>query len=437
MAHAKGLELSVGFAVDLPEETVGDVVRVRQILLNLVSNAIKFTKEGGVHIEVRPLAPSPGLRFSVIDTGPGLEPGFEPFQLFNQGAGGRTHGGTGLGLAISRRLTELMRGTIGFEQRPEGGAEFWVEIPLPTHRVRREPTQSERRAWVIDPWTQGQEGMLQLLQRCGITATKAPTDDGPPPPATDVIIVVDQVTESLKQRLMGLRGPGGRIVALTTQRHQAQVRRGLGSLVDVVAIRPLTHGLARRILGADVPPPAPVLKAPAPHTNKRILIVEDNEVNQMLAQRFLEIAGYDSEVASSGQEALEQITAAQWDAILMDCRMPRMDGWETTRAIRSLEAQTGRHVPIIAMTADAQEGSRARCIEAGMDEYLPKPVDPDLLTEILRTVTGESRSHQAGEGGGDGFAEPAPIGEARESNHERPGIRDGSDEPNPAAGETI
>ena len=386
-AHGKGLELSVWFAHDLPDEVLGDVIRVQQILLNLLNNAVKFTIEGGVHVEVSQ-ARGQDLRFSVSDTGPGLEIGFKPFEAFAQGAGGRMHGGTGLGLAISHRLTQLMGGKIGFERPTGGGARFWFEVPLPKTRLRRSPTVSGRAAWVIDPWGPGQMSTLQLLSRCGVQAEPASLKHGPPPESTDVLVTLDTVSPDTLTALTRLRGPRGRVIALTTRQAQSRVRAALGDLADHVATRPLTHGVARRVLGADIPPaPRPNATSARPRVGKRVLIVEDNLLNQRIAAQFVEAAGFESDVASSGQEAVNKVAEQRWDAVLMDCRMPGMDGWAAARAIRDMEKDSDMRVPIIAMTADVQEGARDRCLQAGMDDYLCKPVDPEELTRILRQIT--------------------------------------------------
>ena len=262
-----------------------------------------------------------------------------------------------------------------------------------THRRRRDPTTATRHAWVIDRWPAGQASTIRLLRRCGIIAEAAAEDAGRAPADTDILVVADAVTPELKANLTRYRGPRCRIIVLSTREHRSDIRRDLGPIADHVATRPLTHGLVRRVLGADVPTaarPRPASTRPVADSSKRVLIVEDNSVNQMLAQRFVEAAGFDTGVASSGVEALSQVAEHHFDVILMDCRMPGMDGWQTTRAIREREAGSGRRIPIIAMTADAQEGAKDRCINAGMDEYLPKPVDPDLLASMLRNLTGSS-----------------------------------------------
>ena len=380
-ANAKRLELSVWFGYDVADQVVGDVGRVQQILLNLLNNAVKFTTVGGVHVEVERRAK--GLRFTVTDTGPGLERDFEPFIAFSQGKGGRRHGGTGLGLTISHRLAHLMGGDIGFERPEQGGTSFWFEVPLRISQPRRPASSSDRGAWVIDPWLPSRASTAQLLQRCGIRAEPAPGDAVQAPPSTDVLITVDEVTPELKERLTRLRSPGGRVIALTTRERVAEVREGLVAVADHVTARPLTHGRVRRLLGADaggLPPRKDSDEqravAGVPEGAKRILIVEDNRLNQMLAQRFVQAAGFHSEVVGSGREALTQVAEHRWDAILMDCRMPDLDGWATTRAIRERESTTGEHVPIIAMTADVQDGARDRCLDAGMDDYLSQAGRP-------------------------------------------------------------
>ncbi len=390
VARSKQLELSMWFAQDLPELVIGDQGRLRQILINLAGNAIKFSRVGGVHFQVRRRAAGPGLRLSVTDTGPGLEAGFQPFEPFAQGAAGAEHGGTGLGLAICDRLTKLMGGAIGFEQADRGGTTFWLEVPFETHTPRRDPPRFGRAAWVIDRWAPGRSATVQLLRRCGVHAEAVAHDAGPPPPGIDVWLAIDDATPDTQDELTRLRGPDTRLVVMTTRERHAAMSDVLGGRADFVTTRPLTHRLVERVLDRHPSPdvsragPRPRVELDSP---RRVLIVEDNRVNRMVAERFVREAGFDSEVAHSGREALLRFSETSWDAILLDCRMPEMDGWETARAIRRLEADSERRVSIIAMTADVEDLTRERCFEAGMDAYLPKPVDPAALVNLLRQVT--------------------------------------------------
>ena len=390
VARAKQLELSVWFAHDLPEEVVGDAGRIQQILLNLVGNAVKFTRVGGVHIQVRRCPGRPGLRFSVTDTGPGLEPGFKPFEAFSQGSAGGQHGGTGLGLAICERLTRLMNGEIGFEQPERGGTTFWLEVPVTPRTPRQVPPPNARRAWVIDPWGPGRSGTIQTLRRFGVDAEAIVPGSGPPPPNTDAWVAVDEVNGEMKDILTRLKAPDSRIIIMTARERRAYLLQELAYLVDDVTTRPLTHAGVERVLYPGKPRLPVGAARPLDSVSalsKRILIVEDNRINQMLAERLVRAAGFDSEIAPTGREAVTMVANGEWDAILMDCRMPEMDGWQAAREIRRLESNSRPRVPIIAMTADAPDRIREQCLEAGMDRYLCKPIDPVELAALLREVT--------------------------------------------------
>jgi len=288
LARDKGITVDVVAERDLPQWVVGDAARLRQVVINLVSNAIKFTSSGSVsvHIAAAPrLALDPAdrvrVRIEVSDTGIGIAPQtlstlFQPFTQAERSTAD-AYGGTGLGLSISARLVAMMGGTIGATSEPGEGSRFWFELPL-------------RRA---DGTHQG-------------------------------------VTHRPDLFLVG-----------------APARAG------------------------SLPPEAPL-----------VLVAEDNPVNQVLAVRLLEKCGYRAEIVGNGRDAVAAVARASYAAVLMDCQMPELDGYAATREIRSREGDSPR-VPIIAMTANSMAGDREKCLEAGMDDYVSKPIDSDELREAL------------------------------------------------------
>ena len=282
-ARAKGLQLELKIEPQLPRRVSGDSARIRQVLLNLVYNAVKFTERGSVTVHVDRAVPGDGgrVRFEIVDTGIGIDPlvldrMFEPFMQAD-GSTTREYGGNGLGLAIAKELVERMDGTIGAESQPGRGSTFWFELPLPQ-------------------------------------ATEA------------VVASVDEAAQ-------GFAPPEGSPVA------------------------PL------------------------------ILVAEDNPVNCEAAIRVLERCGYHADAVNDGREALDALATRHYAAVLMDCQMPGMDGYQTTKELRQRE-HGGEHTPVIAMTAHAMDGDRERCLQAGMDDYITKPIRAEALIDILARCTG-------------------------------------------------
>jgi PAS domain S-box-containing protein len=291
-ALAKGLEFSVEVAAALPQQARGDGRRLRQILLNLVSNAVKFTSEGKITVAASALnGAERGIRIEVSDSGIGIEPAIldDMFMPFTQAdvSTTRNYGGTGLGLAIARELTELMGGTIGADSAVGSGSTFWIELPLAV------PALGER-------------------------------DGAQPAPAS------------------------------------------------TTATKTWTS--------------APL-----------VLVAEDGRVNQIVAVRTLERCGCRTEVVANGQEALDALAKQHYDAVLMDCQMPGMDGYEATTELRRREAG-GSHTPVVAMTADAMKGTAERCLAAGMDAYLSKPLHREQLIETLHRLIPTHGDAEVGDG---------------------------------------
>jgi PAS domain S-box-containing protein len=423
-AHAKGLELLCLIRHDVPSALRGDPGRLRQVLTNLVGNAVKFTEKGEVVLRVTLDESSDEtalVRFEVRDTGIGIDGELKPrlFQSFVQadGSASRRYGGTGLGLAISRRLVSLMGGQIDVDSRPGRGSTFWftvrlerqVEAALPQAPSAR---LAGRRVLVVDDnatnrqilrhqlgyWglrvTAVESGprALALLQQAAAAATaydlaildmKMPEMDGL---ALARAIKQDKALVSLRLVLLtsfGQRGHGaeaakiGIAAYLTKPVDEADLYDCLVEVLDEARSGRPAHLVTRHSLREQRPPVA-----------AHVLVAEDNEVNQKVAVKILEKLGYRVELADNGKEALAACARRRYDAVFMDGQMPGMDGYEATRRIRERETRGGRRVPIIAMTASAMKGDREKCLDAGMDDYVTKPVTPEKLEAVLRKWVG-------------------------------------------------
>jgi len=420
-AAGKGVELGVLLPPEVPTWVAGDPGRLRQILTNLVANAVKFTDQGEVRVQVlcaQQTAEDLLLRFEVIDTGIGIPPDAQQqlFQAFAQADASTTrkYGGTGLGLAISRRLAELMGGTIGVESTPGKGSTFWFTIhfaPCPAALANppqqrctelqgirvlcADPNATNRRIldlhlrtwgmWV-DGVADGATALERLRQAQGAGSPytfvlfncQMPDMDGF---ALTRAIQAQPGLVALRLMMMSAVGQRGvqdtaaalGIAALLTKPiRQAQLYSCLVSALD----RPVAH--------SPQPPDQPVRQMrqalPAPI---RVLVVEDNIVNQKVAVRMLEKFGCQVDVAANGKEAVDAVAVGVYHLCLMDCQMPKMDGFAATAVIREREAQTEKHLPIIAITANAMPGDRERCLAAGMDAYLSKPMKETELAAML------------------------------------------------------
>jgi CheY-like chemotaxis protein len=311
-AHQTNLELIYEVSPEVPEALCGDAGRIRQILVNLVGNAIKFTESGEIAIFVEPqtgenTAGVSALHFTVRDTGIGISPENQTkvFEAFSQADGSmaRKYGGTGLGLTICRRLVEMMGGRIWLESEPGRGSTFHFTIRL----------------------------AMQGL----------PVRQGDPHRANAAVAQ----SRSLP--------PANQLIPEALQREESRV--------------------------------------------KKILLAEDNPVNQKLALRLLEKRGFDVTVAGDGRAAIEALAKTTFDAILMDVQMPEIDGFETTAAIRNQEKFSGAHIPIIAMTAHALKGDQDRCLAAGMDAYVSKPIGTVELFKIIEDQLNAANKRRTGE----------------------------------------
>jgi len=462
-ARSKALEFPVRVAPDVPRLLIGDAGRVRQIVTNLLSNAVKFTEKGMVYLNVElehESDSSASLRFSVQDSGIGIPPDrlASVFGSFTQADASTTrrYGGTGLGLAISKQLAELMNGRIEVESEVGVGSRFSLHIAFD-----KGATQSDRRAHMttmhgmIDAGVcierqQTEQMVVELLKeaartidtlsRDGVEAWLVSHAQSNP---QNTLLVLDHWWGSGegKERLQSLRirerFPDARIVILTlAQRKRAQAEEfkalGVTALLPLPFRRRQFVEASRKAQGSksesgrsETLSGLGSVKQKLSQLNLRVLLVEDNAVNQMVAQRMLENLSCRVDLAANGREALELLANLEYDIVLMDCQMPELDGFEATRALRKreLEDDSGEHLTVIAMTANAMQGDRERCLAAGMDDYIAKPVVDSALAAMLSKwssaqapASGENETQAELEAATTGSHSPAPA--AWEPAHE-------------------
>ena len=404
-ASRKGLELTGFVDGEVPELLRGDPLRLRQVLLNLAGNAVKFTDRGEVTVRcavAQRLPDKTVLRFRVCDTGPGIPADkvaslFEPFTQADMGAS-RRYEGTGLGLAISRQIVHRMGGEIGLEQEGSPGSTFWFTASFGLCEAPAEeaaPAFPGKKVLIVDDSASSREFLGELVTEWGMTAVPAQDLEtalrdlaGDVP---DVVLLDGAMPEGgLPARLRSAWGDQVPALVVLTgwhDRSQSSTRDSAGVAATVrkpVRRQALLDALcaALAIMPRALASPKPAPRAPFPGTRGRILIVEDNPVNQRVARRFVERLGFLTDLASNGEEAVAAVGREKYSAILMDCHMPGMDGYEACHRIRAFEGAAGR-TPIIAMTAYVFEEDRAKCLAAGMDDYISKPLDFGRLDAIL------------------------------------------------------
>lgn len=419
-AQKKGIVLTSYVDPQLPAYVRGDALRLRQVLANLLSNALKFTEKGSVQLQVKILGDggqAPLIRFEVCDTGIGVdaEVAERLFQSFTQADSSTTrkYGGTGLGLAICRNLVELMGGEIGIESRLGQGSTFWFTLPLLPALNHAEPQwalpELPFRVLVIEKDAQYQNVLGEYLRawkmECTITATRQQAlqsliTTGKSQRPFHVVILSAQLAGDgawISQMLALHRQC--RLVLLTPFGGSNGLPMGFDPNMDTCILshpissiklwRALTSSVQSEPVSA-VCPVVPEGKAvtqgdrePGVRDVLPVLLVEDNRVNQLAVRMQLEKMGFEVHLAAHGREALEKLEKNTYALVLMDCQMPVMDGYEATRAIRAKECGTDNHLPIIALTANAMEQDREKCLAAGMDGHLTKPVRPELLQPVL------------------------------------------------------
>ncbi|HTL47095.1 MAG TPA: PAS domain S-box protein [Verrucomicrobiae bacterium] len=435
-AQSKGLELACHIPADVPDLLIGDPVRLRQVIVNLVGNGIKFTEHGEVVVKVAVENQDDDrirLHFAVMDTGIGIPPHQQAriFTSFEQGDSSTTrrYGGTGLGLSISARLIDMMKGKVWVESpctaiySDTGGpgsafhftAQLMIdksEVPAinPVHQVnihhlpvlivddnatQRHIVQEMCASWSMRPSLAANApqalALVDDMKKAGRSFAFALIDVDMP--EMDGF----QLAERLRRR------PGAEnmhIIMMVSIGNPEEVARcremGLGTPIK----KPLHQSRLLDTMLTALATPRHSRAPEAPRVEKKsgslhILIAEDNKVNQLVAQRLLERRGHRPKIAEDGRKALEMINQERFDLVLMDIQLPEMDGYEVTKAVRKQELSTGRHLPIIAMTANAMKGDREKCLAAGMDDYVSKPVRPDKLFEAIEKSILPGRSAAA------------------------------------------
>jgi signal transduction histidine kinase/CheY-like chemotaxis protein/HPt (histidine-containing phosphotransfer) domain-containing protein len=404
-AHSKGLEINHWVDADVPAMVNGDRARLRQILLNLLSNAVKFTASGEVTVRVVSEA-GDRLHFSVSDTGVGIdrEQASALFEAFSQAdqSTTRQYGGTGLGLAISSQLVELMDGQIGAEPRPEGGSLFWFSVSLPEVEGAAGPVRSHRdlrgmRTLVVDDNASNRTILEHYLRdwelacesvdrpSAAIDALERASREGQPFELALLDFNMPEMTGMDLLREIRRRPALGALKTVILSSGSLEVAQFRGEGVSAVLKKPASQAaildaIANAFAGAEPSIEATEPDPPAGDVGDRdllVLVAEDNEINRSVVEALLKKLGLQTAAAHNGREAVEMAAAHHYDAIMMDCLMPELDGFQATREIR--EAENGRHVPIIAMTALSMPGDRERCMAAGMDDYLSKPIRRSAL----------------------------------------------------------
>ena len=419
-ATSKGLELIIDVAGDVPTNLVGDPLRLGQVLVNYANNAVKFTDRGEIAINiavVHALDDEVLLRFSVHDTGIGLtdEQRGRLFQSFEQAdtSTTRKYGGTGLGLVIARQLAGLMGGEVGVDSAFGRGSTFWFTARLgrgmaKVRDLQPNPDLRGRRILVADDCDTAREVIADMLRNMTFRVTAVPSGAAAIAEITraaaaasedpyEIAFIdwqmpaMDGLATIAGIRQLGLDHPP-RLAIITAYGRDELFKSAEAAGIDDVLVKPLSASLlfdaVMRFLGAvidETPEQAVSVSALesqlAPIAGSRILLVEDNDMNQQVATELLEGAGFAVELAENGQIALERVQQTCYDAVLMDMQMPVMDGITATREIRKLPRL--RDLPIVAMTANAMQLDKDRCLEAGMQDYVAKPIEPDDLWRAL------------------------------------------------------
>ena len=419
-AHEKELELVSGVRPEVPEYVVGDVTRLRQILVNLLGNAIKFTEYGEVELEVSLEshdAANAGLHFKVRDTGIGIPPEKQQmiFEAFSQADGSTTRkfGGTGLGLTISSRLVEAMRGRIWVESEAGRGSCFHFTVSLGTATEAHHSNVEEDIALhgipvlIVDDNLTNRRILADMLWSWGMQPSAvasapealAQMRRGVQRNQPYTVVLTDvHMPEmdgfDLVERIRSTPNLTGTfILMLTSGEHLGDLARCRELGISTYLTKPVRRAELRAAVVAALsqkpqPGARPAVEprpAKSHHPGCHILLAEDNVVNQRVGRAILERAGHSVAVAENGRKALARLEEEHFDVVLMDVQMPEMGGFEATTAIRLKEKKTGRHIPVIAMTAHAMTGDREKCLNAGMDDYVTKPIHgPDLIEIIAK-----------------------------------------------------
>ncbi len=425
-AASKGLDLGCYIDADVPSMIRADQGRLRQILINLVGNAIKFTKEGRICVRARLRAADDGhatLYFQVSDTGIGLSSEgrsrlFQPFQQADSSTT-RKYGGTGLGLAICRQLVHLMHGEMDVQSELGRGSLFWFTIdvatgpklmattpslPVVTEAGRR-PLAAPLEAVVVAHSALTRVILRRHLSMWGARVTRARTLDeayaalrtlaARGARADLVLLDTDHFQTESVTAARAIRNEFGatvgRLLVMANARRKPDADRARSAGIDGIIIKPLRETKLYDTLVSALRPQGAIDRGARPEKRKasvtksraRILLAEDNLVNQKVATHMLDRLGYRCDIAANGEEAVAMLQQMPYDLVLMDCQMPEMDGYTATQLIREREQGSGRHTPILAMTANAMREDRARCLDSGMDGFIPKPISLEELETAL------------------------------------------------------
>ena len=419
-AHNKGLELAYYIPQDIPEELIGDPGRLRQIIINLTNNAIKFTEKGEVVMKAKEMSQTKDkitLHFAVTDTGGGIPKAKQRliFDAFTQADGSmaRKYGGTGLGLAISKQLVELMGGRIWVESKAGKGSTFHFTVRLGLQRGKTEKLIAAKRedlkdlpVLVVDDNSTNRLILKKMLTNWHMKPTAVES-------GRKALAAVEQTMKARKlyslflidSRMPGMDGfslakkikdnpnlAGASMVMLTSSGARGDAARCHKLGISAYLTKPIKQSelldAIMLALGATTKEkePVPLITRHTIRESRRglrILLAEDNIINQKVAVHILERYGHKVFVAKNGQEVLQALKKEHFDLILMDVQMPKMDGFAATASIREKEKKTGFHIPIIAMTAHAMKGDRERCLDSGMDDYIAKPLKAEHLTKTI------------------------------------------------------
>ncbi|MCL4714247.1 MAG: response regulator [Hyphomonadaceae bacterium] len=390
-ARSRGLEIAVTVRGEVPARVLGDDGRLRQILFNLAGNAVKFTEQGGVVIEIAP-RPNGRLRFNVRDTGPGVptEKQALVFEEFAQADAGvaRRHGGTGLGLAIVKKLALAMGGDVGLVSRPGYGANFWVELPLAPVPDARSDLLSLAGVRVA---VASASTMLSQSLRAGVASLGAAVVNREERPD---VILFDWRDDVDGEEIEALKRSARAVIVLVPQEQRDAIEVCRAAGLAHYTLKPIRRrSLAERIKVALGQADRTVVEqveqadaAPLALNGTRVLLAEDNPINALLARTLLTRAGCIVTDVRDGEEAVAAAAEAAFDLILLDIRMPHLDGLAAAQRIRTGGGPSAE-APILALTADAGEAERARALQAGMDDFITKPIDAARLLTVAARFT--------------------------------------------------
>ena len=420
-AQAKGLEIACLIHPDITSNLRGDPGRLRQILVNLVGNAIKFTHQGEIVIQAEPIAEDESyavVHFSVGDTGVGipLERQAAIFDRFTQADGSTTrkYGGTGLGLTICKQLVEIMGGKIGVESKPGMGSTFWFEVKFekqPREKRNTAPLTlrlvnlSEARILVVDDNNTNRTILTKNVEAMGCRVEAVSSGAKAlerlrnayraGDPYHVVLLDMQMVGMDGEQTTRAIKSDPAvkdvKIIILTSMGHRGDAARLESLGCSGYLLKPVKQQMlfdaTLAVLGREKDESPGLITrhilSEQRKLNLRLLLVEDNPINQKVAVTVLQKAGYSVDMVDNGLDAVVKAQTNPYNAILMDVQMPGMDGLEATQQIREWEQDRGTHIPIIAMTAHAMRGDRERCLAAGMDDYVTKPLEPKVLFSAL------------------------------------------------------